>query len=89
MIGAMLLAHQPAEPLASYVEKLWYCDGYQVVQMCIRDSTWPRQPNPLGRTMTLNQSLTLYKSLITPNQIPYGKRPLIEVLVLDCQRRTL
>jgi AraC-like DNA-binding protein len=31
VIGAMLLAHQPAEPLASYVEKLWYCDGYQVV----------------------------------------------------------
>jgi AraC-like DNA-binding protein len=27
---AMLLAHQPRGPLASYVEKLWYCDGYQV-----------------------------------------------------------
>jgi AraC-like DNA-binding protein len=27
----MLLAHQPAAPLASYVEKLWYCDGYQGV----------------------------------------------------------
>ena len=27
----MLLAHQPAAPLTSYVEKLWYCDGYQGV----------------------------------------------------------
>jgi hypothetical protein len=26
-----LLAHRPAAPLASYVEKLWYCDGYQGV----------------------------------------------------------
>lgn len=28
----MLLAHQPVGPLASYVEKLWYCDGSQVVR---------------------------------------------------------
>lgn len=28
----MLLAHQPLGPLASYVEKLWYCDGFQVVR---------------------------------------------------------
>jgi AraC-like DNA-binding protein len=27
----MLLAQQPSPPLASYVEKLWYCDGYQGV----------------------------------------------------------
>jgi AraC-like DNA-binding protein len=27
----MLLEHQPAAPLTSYVEKLWYCDGYQGV----------------------------------------------------------
>lgn len=27
----MQLAHQPAGPLASYVEKLWYCDGHQIV----------------------------------------------------------
>src|SRR5258708_1739233 len=27
----MLLAHQPSARLASYVEKLWYCDGYQGV----------------------------------------------------------
>jgi AraC-like DNA-binding protein len=27
----LLLAHQPAAPLSSYVEKLWYCDGYQGV----------------------------------------------------------
>ncbi len=26
----MLLAHRPAPPLASYVETLWYCQGYQV-----------------------------------------------------------
>jgi hypothetical protein len=29
--GPKLLAHRPAAPLASYVEKLWYCDGYQGV----------------------------------------------------------
>jgi hypothetical protein len=28
----MLLAHQAAAPLASYVEKLWYCDGYQGIR---------------------------------------------------------
>ena len=28
-LRAMLLAHRPAEPLASYVERLWYCEGYQ------------------------------------------------------------
>jgi AraC-like DNA-binding protein len=27
----MLLTYHPEEPLASYVEKLWYCDGSQVV----------------------------------------------------------
>ena len=27
----MLLAHQPMVPLASYVEKLWYCEEYQAV----------------------------------------------------------
>jgi AraC-like DNA-binding protein len=27
----MQVAHQPAGPLSSYVEKLWYCDGYDVV----------------------------------------------------------
>jgi AraC-like DNA-binding protein len=27
----MLLTHQPTGPLASYVEKLWYCDGVEVV----------------------------------------------------------
>jgi len=27
----MLLTQQPTVPLASYVEKLWYCEGYQVV----------------------------------------------------------
>jgi AraC-like DNA-binding protein len=26
----MFLEHRPAEPLAFYVEKLWYCEGYQV-----------------------------------------------------------
>jgi AraC-like DNA-binding protein len=26
----MFLDHRPVEPLASYVEKLWYCEGYQV-----------------------------------------------------------
>jgi AraC-like DNA-binding protein len=26
----MFLDHRPAEPLAFYVEKLWYCEGYQV-----------------------------------------------------------
>ena len=26
----MLLAHRPAPPLGRYVEKLWYCEGYQV-----------------------------------------------------------
>src|SRR5882724_6365183 len=28
-MNLMLLEHQPAAPLTSYVEKLWYCDGYQ------------------------------------------------------------
>jgi AraC-like DNA-binding protein len=27
----MILAHHPAGLLASYVEKLWYCDGHQVI----------------------------------------------------------
>jgi AraC-like DNA-binding protein len=27
----MLLEHEPAVPLTSYVEKLWYCNGYQGV----------------------------------------------------------
>jgi hypothetical protein len=27
----MLLGHRPSAPLASHVEKLWYCDGQQVV----------------------------------------------------------
>lgn len=27
----MLVAHNPAAPLARYVEKVWYCDGYQGV----------------------------------------------------------
>jgi uncharacterized protein DUF6597 len=30
-LRAMLLAHRPSAPLASHVEKLWYCDGQQVV----------------------------------------------------------
>jgi hypothetical protein len=30
-MGLMILAHRPAAPLASYVEKLWYCDAYQGV----------------------------------------------------------
>jgi len=28
-MSPVLVAHQPSAPLASYVEKLWYCDGYQ------------------------------------------------------------
>lgn len=30
-MAAMQLAHHPAGPLAAYVEKIWYCDGYQGV----------------------------------------------------------
>jgi AraC-like DNA-binding protein len=26
----MLLAHRPAQPLATWVEQLWYCEGYSV-----------------------------------------------------------
>jgi len=26
----MLIAHRPAQPLAAWVEQLWYCEGYQV-----------------------------------------------------------
>jgi AraC-like DNA-binding protein len=29
VMGAMQLAHHPAGPLAAYVERIWYCDGYQ------------------------------------------------------------
>ena len=29
-MSRMLLEHRPAPPLASYVESLWYCEGYQV-----------------------------------------------------------
>jgi AraC-like DNA-binding protein len=32
----MQVAHRPAEPLAVYVEKLWYCDGHQVVHRKLR-----------------------------------------------------
>jgi AraC-like DNA-binding protein len=31
VMGGMQLAHHPVGPLASYVEKIWYCDGYQGV----------------------------------------------------------
>ena len=31
VMAAMQLAHHPAGPLAAYVEKIWYCDGYQGV----------------------------------------------------------
>jgi AraC-like DNA-binding protein len=31
VMPAMQLAHHPAGSLAAYVEKIWYCDGYQVV----------------------------------------------------------
>jgi AraC-like DNA-binding protein len=27
--GLVIVAYQPSAPLASYVENLWYCDGYQ------------------------------------------------------------
>ena len=30
-MGYMQLVHRPAGRLASYVEKVWYCDGYQLV----------------------------------------------------------
>jgi len=30
-MGTMQLAYHPAGPLAAYVEKMWYCDGYQGV----------------------------------------------------------
>jgi hypothetical protein len=30
-MAAVQLAHHPAGPLAAYVEKIWYCDGYQGV----------------------------------------------------------
>jgi len=30
VMAAMQLVHHPAGPLAAYVEKIWYCDGYQV-----------------------------------------------------------
>ena len=30
-MAAMQLAHHPAGPLAAYIEKIWYCDGYQGV----------------------------------------------------------
>jgi AraC-like DNA-binding protein len=37
----MLLAHQPSAPLASYVEKLWYCDGYQGVHRKEKERVLP------------------------------------------------
>ena len=33
---SMQVAHRPAGPLAVYVEKLWYCDGHQVVHRKLR-----------------------------------------------------
>lgn len=30
-MGSVQLDHHPAGPLAAYVEKLWYCDGYGVI----------------------------------------------------------
>ena len=31
VMAAMQLAHHPPGPLAAYIEKIWYCDGYQGV----------------------------------------------------------